>query len=316
MSGTLSGITPSLDQVSLDHLVSEIKKADQLGELSKEGWQFLVSRYNIPHVLDMGTGQLHTNLEVYGPERADHSRFYASLDMNSYVGKNTGYVAAGAHALWPYAPGTEARVTTDLERPNNWVVLDKYLQERGVVQTGIGTDVLLSFAVAAEKGKVLNSQRKIGSDTEASGPDYYPGSRGGDPHIMNSNSAPVAMLSGLVDIHKIPLKDNPGQMLDLTVTEKGGYLGGYIGDFDIPGAADDIRNLMAHKEPLFFEELHKRIKANEAAGGAPGGSAVITQDPATFQRLGELMTSLHPDYVAATDPDMGGMKIDMPKFGR
>lgn len=298
MSGTLVGITPTLDKVPLDHFARELEIDIDNHKIFEEEWEFRVARNNLPNYLDAGTGQQATSLEIWGPVREDKTRFYASLDTNTYVGKNTNWASALAYKAWPYAPGTEMRITTDLERVNNYVTTDSNLAEYRVLKAGKGTDVLLEFARMAEQAKEFNAPKRDASG-QMSGPNFSLMSRGKDTDSANGNSAVNQILKNRgYDIHHIGRTDtDPG--LDLTVAEKGGFLG--IGDTDIPAAGDDVSNLFQQTEPGFFEGLS--FPTDEAGRPVTDG---LVLDAKIKEQLVKLITELHPDYIAATDPDMGG----------
>lgn len=284
MAETPRKITPKLDNAPPSKFKDDLGKEIDSHRIFEEGWEIRLRRYEIPRPV-VGNF-IHTNLELRGPPPTDSAGkpiagakgFYVSLDTNTYTGINTGTWAALLHKVFPYATGTEIRITTDMERNGNWVVKDENLIQDVLVAKGTGTDMLLLFTQMGEQAKEFNS----------SGAEYALFSDDADgKERANSNAPPLGILKEL----GYDIKNMNGVDLTATtiVTEKTKQA--KIFNYTAPGADDDISSLFPDKKPGYFQSFK-------------GNSAALVTNPDVKAKVVDLFTNLHPDCIGLNDPEI------------
>ncbi len=240
------------------------------------GFELQINEYRIPVA---GTNYLHTAVEMWGPLRPDGTRFYSSLDTNTYRGKDTGLLPGMLQTMGvPYVPGTEMRLTTDQNRVGNWVTKDDNLVRKNVVLEGTGTDVLLAYLRVAEKMKTFNAHK----------PDYelFP-----DGEHTNSNSAPLeAAEEAGIDVR------HAGGIRNVDLRQTHINIGGV--DYTKPGADHLTPTNFTAAKPGLFEAFS-------------GNTAALVENAFLKKETIALMESLNPDLIGLRPDQQAGPKTAM-----
>ncbi len=253
----------NLDKAPVAAFEDRLNKAIQDGSINQAGWKLSVNDYDI----SVPGRDTHRSIILEGP-----NGFYASIDTNTYDGRETGVLAQMMHKIFPYATGTEMRMTSDLDK-QNWVVVPENLVRSTTLFEGTGSDAMLQYLRIAEQAKEFNTS---GADYSLYAEDTATKQR------ANSNAGPTQILENLgYDVrHAGANKDVDLRAREYTVNGA---------KYTAPGAEHEIKSLFPIDRKGFFE-------------GYTGNPAELFRNQMAKNEAMQLMRGLHPDVIALS-PD-------------
>lgn len=136
-SGIQCSAADGIDRTNTDFMRGKIQKLIQQPDFNESGFQLAAGAYSIPWM-----ASTHSNIEMLDRK----GEMFASLDtqqIDRKTGKIMGY----------FPDGERATPVQDDCMKGNIVVLDDNRQDRQILATGTGPEVLLAFAKSTERAR-------------------------------------------------------------------------------------------------------------------------------------------------------------------